>query len=216
MKANVMLLASILVAAILLFGCTQQVQQPAQQPAQGGTQQPAATAAATQQAAASQASGASTSALSCSGAENGFKLTCAENPPAGCENKNLGERADCKHPLTCFASKCAQATPSPTPFFASPSPQPSGALSGAVTIRIKNFAFEPSEVTIKSGTQATWINDDSVSHTVTSDGGRFAFPDSATLSWNQQHIVVFSNPGTYNYHCNIHSNMKGKIIVVPP
>ncbi|NYZ78169.1 copper-binding protein, partial [Candidatus Micrarchaeota archaeon] len=34
------------------------------------------------------------------------------------------------------------------------------------------------------------------------------------LSWNQQYSNVFVNMGTYNYHCNIHPNMKGKIIVV--
>jgi plastocyanin len=216
------LLASILVVTILLFGCTQQ---PA--PAQGGqTPSVAATAVATQQAAfptasatqqaASPTASASVSALSCSGTENGFKLSCSDQPPAGagCEVKSLGERSDCKFPSTCFAVKCPKATPSPTPFFASPSPAATGVLSGQVTIHISNFAFNPAEVTITGGTRVTWVNDDSVSHTVTSEGGRFAFPDSATLSWNQQYSNVFVNMGTYNYHCNIHPSMKGKIIVV--
>ena len=221
-KENVIVLA-FLFAGVLLFGCTQQAEQ-ARQPTvvEKRSGELAASVVATLQATVSRVAGASENAsasglsLSCSGVENGFVLTCVEKPPAGCENKNLGERADCKFPLTCFASKCAQASASPTPFFASSSPQASvaSASSGVVVIRIKNFAFEPSEVVVKAGTQVVWVNEDSVSHTVTSDGGRLAFPDSATLSWNQRHTVVFSSPGTFNYHCNIHPNMKGKIIVV--
>ncbi len=214
------LLASILVAAILLFGCAQQQPPaPAATLAVTPTAPPAATAAVgptvteTQQGA-SEPPGASASM--CAGTEDDFDLTCSDQPPAGagCEVNNLGERQDCMYPMACYAVKCAEATPSPTPFFASPSPQASGALSGEVTIHIKNFAFEPAEVTVKKGSRITWINDDTVGHTVTSEAGKFAFPDSATLSWNQQYSNVFVNMGTYNYHCNIHPNMKGKIIVV--
>jgi amicyanin len=79
------------------------------------------------------------------------------------------------------------------------------------TIMIRNFAFQPPEVTIKKGTLVTWVNEDSVGHTVTSNDGKF--PSSGSFSKGESYQVQFNNPGTYTYHCTPHPYMKGTIIV---
>ncbi len=81
----------------------------------------------------------------------------------------------------------------------------------ATTVSIKNFSFVPSTLTIKSGTKITWINDDIVAHTVTSDSGNLL--DSPALSPGQSFSFTFTSPGSVNYHCNIHKAMKGVIVV---
>ncbi len=78
-------------------------------------------------------------------------------------------------------------------------------------IEIKNFAFSPSTLTIKVGETVTWANIDSTSHTVTSDSGSELGSD--TLSPSQSYSHTFNTVGTFDYHCSIHTSMKGKIIV---
>lgn len=78
------------------------------------------------------------------------------------------------------------------------------------TVAISNFAFSPAELTVSPGTEVTFVNNDSVDHTVTSDNGSF---DSGTLKSGASFKQVFSSAGTFGYRCNIHLNMKGTIIV---
>lgn len=78
-------------------------------------------------------------------------------------------------------------------------------------ISIKGFAFSPSTISIKVGDTLTWTNQDSTSHTVTSDSGSEL--SSATLSQGQTYSHTFNTAGTYSYHCTFHSGMKAKVIV---
>ena len=80
------------------------------------------------------------------------------------------------------------------------------------TVEIINFAFRPSSIRIKKGTKVTWLEKDSVSHTVTSTNPAGLF-DSGTLSKGQQFSFTFSNAGTVEYQCTIHPSMRGKVIV---
>ena len=84
----------------------------------------------------------------------------------------------------------------------------SPASPNAVTLA--NFAFSPATLTVKAGTTVTWTNNDSTTHTVTSDTGVF---NSGNLAPNATFSYTFSTAGTYAYHCSIHSTMKGTIIV---
>lgn len=92
-----------------------------------------------------------------------------------------------------------------------PAPAPENPAPPSVTVDIKNFSFNPSAVTVKTGTKVTWTNNDSVSHTVTSDSGNLL--DSPILSPGQSFSFTFTNPGSANYHCNIHHMMKGAIVI---
>ncbi len=102
------------------------------------------------------------------------------------------------------------ASTSPTPkATVANTPKPSVAAKASVSI--KNLSFNPGTLTIKSGTKVTWVNNDSVSHTVTSDSGNLL--NSPTLAPVQSFSFTFNKIGTINYHCNFHKTMKGVIIV---
>jgi amicyanin len=80
-----------------------------------------------------------------------------------------------------------------------------------VSVSINNFAFSPSTISVKVGSKVTWTNNDSVSHTVTSDSGTSI--NSPTLSPGQSYSVTFANAGSMSYHCTIHPSMHGTIVV---
>ena len=87
---------------------------------------------------------------------------------------------------------------------------PSSAGS-AVEVAIANFSFAPNSLTIKEGTTVKWTNQDSVTHTVTSDTGLF---DSGGLSQGQSFSYTFTTAGTYPYHCTPHqAKMTATVIV---
>jgi len=79
------------------------------------------------------------------------------------------------------------------------------------TVEIKDFKFVSNKITIKQGETITWINKDSMVHTVTSDSGSEL--DSLSLSQGQTYSYTFNSVGTFDYHCTFHSSMKAKIIV---
>ena len=76
--------------------------------------------------------------------------------------------------------------------------------------QIANFAFNPASMTIKAGASLTWTNADSTTHTVTADDGTF---DSGNVASGATFSHAFATAGTFAYHCNIHSSMKGTITV---
>jgi len=92
----------------------------------------------------------------------------------------------------------------------------SGQTGGSVQsqtyeVKISNFAFSPSTITIKKGDTVKWTNLDSVRHTVTSNSGSEL--NSELLSKTESYSRTFNQAGTYNYHCTPHPSMKAKIIV---
>ena len=87
--------------------------------------------------------------------------------------------------------------------------QPARAQSTAIVIQ--NFAFQPATMTVAVGTTVTWTNMDAVAHTTTSDTGVW---NSGTLSAGMSFHYTFNTPGTFPYHCMIHPNMHGTIVVL--
>lgn len=81
-------------------------------------------------------------------------------------------------------------------------------------IEIKNFSFNPSSVTVKTGTTVTWVNNDSVPHDITNDpdGSKFK---SQTLQQGENFKFTFDTAGTFPYYCGIHPSMQGTVIVEP-
>jgi plastocyanin len=82
----------------------------------------------------------------------------------------------------------------------------------AAEVKIDNFAFTPGAVTVKAGTQVTWINHDDIPHTVDSTQGKFK---SAALDTDEKFQFRFTEPGEYPFYCRMHPKMTGKIIVQP-
>ena len=78
------------------------------------------------------------------------------------------------------------------------------------TVAIKNFVFEPANLTIAAGDTVTFINEDNAPHTATADNGAF---DTKRLSKGQSATFTFSNAATYAYLCKLHPKMKATIVV---
>src|SRR5215217_7085812 len=87
-----------------------------------------------------------------------------------------------------------------------------GAQGKTMTVNIKNFAFNPPNVTVAPGTTVTWVNNDQTAHTATATDPAGAF-DSGTLQPGQSYSFTFDKPGTYAYHCNIHPDMTATVTV---
>jgi len=78
-------------------------------------------------------------------------------------------------------------------------------------IEIKDFAFNPQTITVKSGEKVTWINRDEEPHTVVSVEKQFK--KSSALDTDQEFTITAGAPGTYNYFCSVHPKMTGTIVV---
>ncbi|GAA2833557.1 cupredoxin family copper-binding protein [Kitasatospora sp. CM 4170] len=138
---------------------------------------------------------------------------------AGCSSDGGGEP---KTP-TATASPSPASSPSPTsPVSPSKSPtataSPSAtgtasgsAAAGQVTVTIKNFLFNPATFTVAPGAKITVTNQDSAGHTLTAINKEF---DTGLLEQGQSATITApSAPGSYAYHCDIHPNMTGTLVV---
>jgi plastocyanin len=89
---------------------------------------------------------------------------------------------------------------------------PAAPASGSA-ITIQNFAFSPATLTVPAGTTVMVSNKDSVTHTVTASDSAKSF-NTGDISANA--MATFkapSKPGTYPYHCTIHTFMHGTLTV---
>lgn len=82
----------------------------------------------------------------------------------------------------------------------------------AVEVKIDNFSFGPTTLTIPVGTTVTWINRDDIPHTVVSTDDPKVFK-SKVLDTDEKFSFTFAKAGTYPYFCSIHPKMTGKVIV---
>jgi plastocyanin len=86
------------------------------------------------------------------------------------------------------------------------SPQP-----GPGIVSIANFLFGPEQVSVAARAPVTWRNTDSSPHQVTIRGDK---PQrTAVLLKGQSASLTIAEPGSYEYICGLHPNMKGKIEV---
>jgi plastocyanin len=83
-----------------------------------------------------------------------------------------------------------------------------------VAVTIMNFSFQPTPLTVPVGTTVVWTNRDTAPHTASSDpGSAFTF-DTGMLQTGQSGRVTFSTAGSFPYHCNVHPNMHGMVVVM--
>ena len=80
----------------------------------------------------------------------------------------------------------------------------------AATVSIKNMAFSPGSLSVMTGATVTWTNSDTTIHTVTADDGSF---NSGNIAIGATYTRVFSTAGIISYHCTIHPEMTGKVVV---
>jgi plastocyanin len=73
----------------------------------------------------------------------------------------------------------------------------------------KSYRFDPTTIEVGAGAEVTWRNEDNFTHTVEIEG-----QDDRKVEPGESVSFTFSNPGTYEYVCTLHSHdMRGTVIV---
>ena len=94
---------------------------------------------------------------------------------------------------------------STTPAEESTTPAP----NDTTTVEIRNNAFNPAQLNVAPGATVTFVNHDNVPHTATSDTKLF----DLEIPPGSSYPVVLEGEGTVPYHCELHPEMKGTIVV---
>ncbi len=105
--------------------------------------------------------------------------------------------------VTAVAPTLAPATLTPAP--ATP------AVTQNFTVKLINYSFSPSHLTVPIGSKVVWTNADNDTHNVTSDTGLFA---SGNMAHGRNFSYTFTTVGSYSYTCTFHPGMGGTIDVV--
>jgi plastocyanin len=122
----------------------------------------------------------------------------------------------CSLLLAACSQPASAVAPSPTAATAtiasavSPTSFPTAVAASAV--KIANFAFGPAAITVPAGTTVIWTNADIEQHTITARDRTF---NSDALDGGKSFKFTFSKAGTYDYFCQIHPYMVGKVVVTP-
>jgi plastocyanin len=128
----------------------------------------------------------------------------------------LGITAGCSSNTTGTSTSNA---PPPTP-----TPADITIVQGASTMTTGAFNPDTKTVSLSGGASVSvrWVNEDvsgsgygsaGVTHHIVSDDGK-SF-DTGDLGGNQTSTKALTAAGTYTYHCAIHPNMVGSVVVNP-
>jgi plastocyanin len=92
---------------------------------------------------------------------------------------------------------------------AKPTAAPASAPA-TMEVKIDNFSFGPTMITVAVGTTVTWTNRDDIPHTVVSTDGVFK---SKVMDTDEKFSFTFNKAGTFAYFCSIHPKMTGTVVV---
>jgi plastocyanin len=94
----------------------------------------------------------------------------------------------------------------------------SGMMAGAVLsagishrVVLKAVAYDPAQVRAHVGDEIVWENQDIVAHTATSADKTW----DVVIGPGRSGRIVARSPGTFDYICRYHPNMKGELVVEP-
>ena len=82
-----------------------------------------------------------------------------------------------------------------------------------MAVDIVDRAFDPADITVVAGETVEWTNSDGEGHTVTASDGSF---DSGLMAGGMTFARRFDTPGTVQYACAIHPEMRGSVTVTAP
>lgn len=88
--------------------------------------------------------------------------------------------------------------------------QSSSTTGSETTVVMSELCFMPTVTSVRPGTTVTWVNKDSIPHTVTGMPGTF---DSEELGLDGRFTHTFAESGTYAYYCVLHRRMAGAVVV---
>jgi plastocyanin len=99
-------------------------------------------------------------------------------------------------------SRDAQPTPTAMPAASEP------------RVEVVDYGYSPAQMVLQVGERVTWINDGSDGHDVTGTGPGGDWR-SGPLTPQQRYSRIFALPGTYEYECTLHPEMRGRVVVQP-
>lgn len=76
----------------------------------------------------------------------------------------------------------------------------------------KGMKFSPSSLSIESGSQITFLNNDKVRHWVASNSSSYPL-DSGDMGPNDSKTLTVNKPGVVELRCNYHPDMKMTVVV---
>ena len=136
-------------------------------------------------------------------------MAVAQSVPEGQEpsqNPANASTTDVQNSTTWPAKNKPAETDEPTTPTQTTAPDP----NGQKTVNIYNHAFDPAQLNVASGTTVRFVNKDTEPHTATADNDLF---DTGELEPGGSFKVYFEGSGTVTYHCELHPDMKGVIVV---
>ena len=83
-------------------------------------------------------------------------------------------------------------------------------LKAATVLNISDDSYDNASVTIKAGSPVRWYNNGTNKHTATATDLSWG---TGTISAGGNFARYFNEPGTYEYFCSYHPEMKAKVIV---
>ncbi len=89
---------------------------------------------------------------------------------------------------------------------------PAARAEDPARIRIENFSFVPTDLTVKAGTKVIWENTDDIPHSVVLADKSFRSKPLDTLD---EATFTFVKTGTVEYFCGLHPFMHARITVIP-
>lgn len=108
----------------------------------------------------------------------------------------------------------SQKSQAPSP--ATESAQPAEAMEKNV-VKITSSGFMPKDLTIKAGESVTWMNDDTLDHTVNSavhPTHQVYLPlNLGTLQSGEKKSLNFPEAGSYKYHDHLNPTLFGSVTV---
>jgi amicyanin len=82
---------------------------------------------------------------------------------------------------------------------------------GDATVTIRQMQFNPPWIVVKQGSTVNWQQADRMTHDVRATDRSFASP---RLRQGTTFSQTFDKPGTYDYYCSLHPQMRGQVVVV--
>jgi plastocyanin len=92
-------------------------------------------------------------------------------------------------------------------------PDPDGTRHPATTMAQKNDKFVPALLVIPAGTKVSFPNEDKHDHSVFSPAP--SYMDLGRYARKEDKSYTFDDPGEVDIYCDIHYQMKAKIMVMP-
>jgi len=86
----------------------------------------------------------------------------------------------------------------------------SRAEAADATVRIDNFTFAPTPLTVAPGTTVTWVNNDDIPHAIYCQKLNLR---SHPMDTNDSFSHRFEQAGTFDYMCSLHPQMRGRVVV---